>query len=94
MKNGSIIISGSDYEGINRSANSSNSSIAVGGGDTIIDEYEYDLSDALDHYDWEELIPAVVVYSIVLLVGLSGNCKCNIVYPIHYISYRSKHRKP
>jgi len=38
-----------------------------------LDEYEYDVTESLVHYDWAELIPTVVVYSIVLLIGIFGN---------------------
>jgi len=36
-------------------------------------EYEYDVNESFDTYDWAELVPAIVVYSIVLLLGISGN---------------------
>ena len=38
--------------------------------------YDYDFNSSLDNYDWAELIPVVVVYSIVLLLGISGNGIC------------------
>lgn len=39
------------------------------------DDYDYDIDSSFDNYDWAELIPAVVVYSFVLLLGISGNGK-------------------
>lgn len=36
-------------------------------------DYEYDASESFNKYDWSELAPAIVVYSIVLLLGISGN---------------------
>lgn len=35
--------------------------------------YDYDFNSSFNNYDWAELIPAVVVYSFVLLLGISGN---------------------
>lgn len=37
------------------------------------EDYEYDVSESLEYYDWAELVPAVVVYSVVLLLGIFGN---------------------
>lgn len=37
------------------------------------EDYEYDISESLDQYDWAELIPAVVVYAIVFILGICGN---------------------
>jgi len=36
-------------------------------------DYEYDASESFNKYDWSELAPAIVVYSTVLLLGISGN---------------------
>lgn len=36
-------------------------------------DYEYEIEDSLENYDWAELVPTVLVYSFVLLVGISGN---------------------
>lgn len=38
-------------------------------------DYEYEIEDSLENYDWSELIPTVLVYSLVLLLGISGNGK-------------------
>ena len=35
--------------------------------------YDYDFNSSFNNYDWAELVPAVVVYSFVLLLGISGN---------------------
>ncbi len=40
---------------------------------TTEEDYDYDIDSSFDNYDWAELIPAVVVYSFVLLFGISGN---------------------
>lgn len=60
--------------------NQSSSTSSVTGGfnpnrtsSALLEDYEYDVSESLDHYDWAELVPVVVVYSIVLLLGVSGN---------------------
>lgn len=37
------------------------------------EHYDYDVTESLETYDWAQLIPPVVVYSIVLLVGIFGN---------------------
>ena len=37
------------------------------------EDYEYDVSESLVHYDWAELVPAVIVYATVLLLGIFGN---------------------
>ena len=39
------------------------------------DDYDYDLDLSFDTYDWAELIPPVIVYSIILLTGTLGNGK-------------------
>ena len=44
-------------------------------GAAAADDYEYDVSESLDHYNWAELIPVVIVYSVVLLLGVLGNGK-------------------
>ena len=36
-------------------------------------QYEYDVDESFVNYDWSELVPAVVVYSIILLLGICGN---------------------
>ena len=36
-------------------------------------QYEYDVDESLVNYDWSELVPAVVVYSTILLLGICGN---------------------
>lgn len=60
-----------DYESIfmllgnNNSRNSSSN--------TTEEDYDYDIDSSFDNYDWTELIPAVIVYSFVLLFGISGN---------------------
>lgn len=41
--------------------------------------YDYDFNSSFNNYDWAELIPAVVVYSFVLLLGISGNGKTDDV---------------
>ena len=38
-----------------------------------IDWYEYDYSDAIEHYDWAELGPSLVIYSVTFLAGVLGN---------------------
>lgn len=43
------------------------------------DVYDYDFNSSFNNYDWAELIPAVVVYSFVLLLGISGNGKTDDV---------------
>lgn len=42
---------------------------------TEVDDYvyDYDFNSSFNNYDWAELVPAVVVYSFVLLLGISGN---------------------
>ena len=57
---------------------SSSSSISVdqpniNGTDDVIEDYDYNVDESLVTYDWAQLIPPVVVYSIVLLVGIFGN---------------------
>lgn len=38
-----------------------------------LDPYlDYDVEESLDHYDWSELAPALVVYSITFILGLTG----------------------
>ena len=37
------------------------------------EDYDYDPELSFDHYDWAELIPTVVVYSIVFVFGIAGN---------------------
>lgn len=44
-----------------------------------VEEYDYDVMESFDHYDWSELIPTVIVYSIVFVLGICGNG----TYPIH-----------
>ncbi|XP_015116772.1 QRFP-like peptide receptor isoform X1 [Diachasma alloeum] len=34
---------------------------------------DYDINDSLNHYDWGELAPVVVIYSITFSLGLIGN---------------------
>ena len=36
-------------------------------------DYEYDVDVSFGIYDWSELIPALIVYSTVLMLGISGN---------------------
>ncbi|XP_045027343.1 pyroglutamylated RF-amide peptide receptor isoform X2 [Daphnia magna] len=50
-----------------------NSSVNDEGNTIAEDDYDYDIDSSFDNYDWAELIPAVVVYSFVLLLGISGN---------------------
>lgn len=57
---------------------SSSSSISVdqpniNATDDVIEDYDYNVDESLVTYDWAQLIPPVVVYSIVLLVGIFGN---------------------
>ena len=66
---------------------SSSSSISVdqlniNGTDDVIEDYDYNVDESLVTYDWAQLIPPVVVYSIVLLVGIFGNGTCyhQIIY--------------
>jgi hypothetical protein len=63
--------------GNNNSRNDSLSNSGSGGGgnnnNTTEEDYDYDIDSSFDNYDWAELIPAVVVYSFVLLFGISGN---------------------
>lgn len=47
---------------------------------TDLEYYDYDITESFDIYDWAELIPPVIVYSIVLLTGIFGNG--NSLYPI------------
>jgi hypothetical protein len=59
-----------------RNDSSSGGSGSGGGGNnnnTTEEDYDYDIDSSFDNYDWAELIPAVVVYSFVLLFGISGN---------------------
>ena len=44
------------------------------------EDYEYDWNESFDNYDWSELCPAVVIYGLVLLLGVSGNAL--IIYAI------------
>lgn len=61
-------------EGMNESSPSPAILLMEGGGkETAADDYEYDVSESLDHYNWTELIPVVIVYSVVLLLGVLGN---------------------
>ena len=57
--------------------NVSNLSLAATEDDAVStptpDDYEYEIEDSLDNYDWAELVPTVLVYSFVLLLGISGN---------------------
>ena len=36
-------------------------------------DYDYDINEAFQSYDWSELVPAVVVYLMILLLGVGGN---------------------
>nr|CAH0108948.1 unnamed protein product [Daphnia galeata] len=54
-----------------RNDSSNNISVSTAGGGE--EDYDYDIDSSFDNYDWAELIPAVVVYSFVLLFGISGN---------------------
>ena len=36
-------------------------------------EYDYDLGESLSTYNWLELAPCLLVYSLTLLLGLVGN---------------------
>ncbi len=36
-------------------------------------EYEYDLDESLNTYDWAELGPSLFVYSLTFLAGIVGN---------------------
>ena len=65
------------------SNNSSNNTISTAGGE---EDYDYDIDSSFDNYDWAELIPAVVVYSFVLLFGISGNGK--YLYSIYQHHFR------
>ncbi len=47
--------------------------ININGTDDVIEDYDYNVDESLVTYDWAQLIPPVVVYSIVLLVGIFGN---------------------
>lgn len=44
-----------------------------GTDNNVIEDYDYNVDESLVTYDWAQLIPPVVVYSIVLLVGIFGN---------------------
>lgn len=37
------------------------------------DEYDYDIKESHSIFQWEELIPTLIVYGITLVIGLSGN---------------------
>ncbi|XP_049940739.1 orexin/Hypocretin receptor type 1-like [Schistocerca serialis cubense] len=37
------------------------------------DYYDYDYEEAVLRYNWVELLPALVVYTLTLLIGLAGN---------------------
>lgn len=73
---GSNSVSGSGFG----AADQNNSSSA---GEITDDyEYDYDFNSSFNNYDWAELVPAVVVYSFVLLLGISGNGKTRRLFYI------------
>ncbi|XP_046400547.1 gastrin/cholecystokinin type B receptor-like [Ischnura elegans] len=37
------------------------------------EEYDYDLEEALNTFNWAELLPALIVYSITFVFGVTGN---------------------
>jgi hypothetical protein len=67
-----------------RNDSSNNISVSTAGGGE--EDYDYDIDSSFDNYDWAELIPAVVVYSFVLLFGISGNGK--YLYSIYQHHFR------
>ena len=38
-----------------------------------MEDYEYDVTESLEHYDWAELIPVVLIYTFVFVLGICGN---------------------
>lgn len=43
------------------------------------DFLDYDINDSLSHFDWAELAPVLVVYSLTFFLGLIGERK----YTLH-----------
>ena len=75
----------STFSSINTIKNDSISFDIVENGsmDTIID-YDYNMTDALNTFYWDELAPPLFVYTITYILGVVGNCL--LIFTI--VSYR------
>lgn len=38
-------------------------------------DYDYDINDSYSHFDWEELAPVLIVYSLTFILGLAGKLR-------------------
>lgn len=47
------------------------------------DFIDYDINDSLSHFDWAELGPVLVVYSLTFFLGLIGERK----YTLYFASF-------